>query len=84
VLLAMSSHFENLAAIAMIRAEGFPGLLAASAHFVDEVDALKAAGADLAFHVLAEAGTGLAEHALDRLGIPSDGHASGSTSAPHS
>lgn len=67
VLLAMSSHHENLSAIEQIRGEGFPGLLAATATFTDEVAALQEAGADLAFHTLAEAGTGFAEHALDHL-----------------
>jgi glutathione-regulated potassium-efflux system ancillary protein KefC len=67
VMLAMSSHVESLVAIRLIRAEGFPGLLVASAHFADEMDELREAGADKVFHVMAEAGTGLAEHALDHL-----------------
>ena len=67
VMLAMSSHVETLSAIRLIRAEGFPGVLVASTQFADEMDELHEAGADKVFHVMAEAGTGLAEHALDHL-----------------
>jgi predicted Kef-type K+ transport protein len=64
VLLAMSSQIENLVAIRQIRAEKFPGRVAATARYADEVDALITAGADAAFHVMAHAGSGFAEEAL--------------------
>jgi hypothetical protein len=67
VLLAMSSHAENLAAIELLRQAKLPGLIAATARYPDEVEALRAAGADVAFHVLAEAGAGLVRVALDAL-----------------
>jgi lactate dehydrogenase-like 2-hydroxyacid dehydrogenase len=67
VLLAMSSHSENLAAIDLLRKARFGGLIAATARYVDEVEDLRVAGADVSFHVLAEAGTGLAQHALEAL-----------------
>ena len=67
VLLAMSSHVENLIAIEQLRAEGCPGVLAATARFEDDIAKLREAGADAAFHVMAQAGAGLAEHALELL-----------------
>jgi Trk K+ transport system NAD-binding subunit len=67
VFLAMSSHAENLGAIELLRAGGYPGLIAASARYQDEVDQLRKAGADVALHVLAEAGRGLVDRALSRL-----------------
>jgi predicted Kef-type K+ transport protein len=67
VLLAMSSHAENLAAIDLLRKAKLPGLIAATARYPDEVEELRAAGADVAFHVLAEAGAGLVRVALDAL-----------------
>jgi hypothetical protein len=68
VVLAMSSHSENLGAIELLRAASFCGVVAATARYADELEDLRAAGADVAFHVLAEAGVGLAQHALDAVG----------------
>jgi Trk K+ transport system NAD-binding subunit len=67
VFLAMSSHTENLGAIDLLRSGGYAGVIAASARHPDEVEQLRKAGADVAFHVLAEAGHGLVERALRRL-----------------
>ncbi|MEM9192835.1 MAG: cation:proton antiporter, partial [Myxococcota bacterium] len=67
VLLAMSSHLENQTAVEQLRAEAFPGLVCATARYEDEVRSLEVSGADAVFHVMREAGTGLAEHALTRL-----------------
>lgn len=67
VILAMSSMPENLIAIAQLRQMGFRGVLTAAAIYEDEVAELKAAGADAAFSLLPEAGTGLAEHALEHV-----------------
>ncbi|TPV93934.1 MAG: hypothetical protein B7733_17910 [Myxococcales bacterium FL481] len=67
VLLAMSSLSENLTAIAQLRQTGFRGVIAAAALYEDEIDELKGAGADAAFSLLGEAGTGFAEHALDHV-----------------
>jgi hypothetical protein len=67
VLLAMSSVTENLIAIEQLRAMGFRGTLAAAALYQDEIEELKAAGADAAFSLFTEAGTGFAEHALARV-----------------
>ncbi len=75
VLLAMSSHTENLGAIDLLRSGGYAGVIAASARHPDEVEQLRTAGADVAFHVLGEVGHGLVERALRRL--DGDGRRSG-------
>jgi predicted Kef-type K+ transport protein len=68
VLLTMPSQNENLTAIRLLEQEGFRGFVAATAQFPDEVDELKAAGADAAFNFYAQAGTGLAQFVSDQLG----------------
>ena len=68
ILLAMSSHVDNLEAIEQLRQAKFPGFVAATARYDDEISALVEAGADAAYHVMGEAGSGLAEHALDASG----------------
>ena len=67
VCLALSSPTENLIAIERLREAGFGGFVAAAAAYDDEVEMLKKAGADAAFNLLAEAGTGFAEHTLERM-----------------
>lgn len=67
VLLAMSSHVENRAAIEQLRAEGYRGLVAATARYADELDELRETGADVAYHVLAESGTGFVRSTLAEL-----------------
>jgi glutathione-regulated potassium-efflux system ancillary protein KefC len=62
VMLAMSSHRENLYAAERLAAAGYKGRLAATVKYPDEVGALKAAGADAAFNIYAEAGAGFADH----------------------
>ncbi len=67
VMLALPSFNENLAAIGTLRAAGYTGFVAATAHFDDERARLEAAGADVAFNIFAEAGAGFAAHA--RVGL---------------
>lgn len=67
VLLAMSSQVENRIAIEQLRSEGYQGLIAATARYADELDELKAVGADVAYHVLAESGPGFVRHSLEAL-----------------
>lgn len=62
VLLAMPEHRSNMTAIEQIRASGYTGGVAALAQYQDEEEALKAAGADIAFNTYAEAGSGFAAH----------------------
>jgi len=66
VLLAMSSHEDNRVAIRQLRAEGYRGVIAATARFGDEVDKLEAEGADVVFEVFTGAGPAFAAQALER------------------
>lgn len=63
VLLTMPNHQANLAAVRHLAEIGFPGKIAAIAHFDDQVAELKEAGAEAAFNFYNEAGLGFAEHA---------------------
>lgn len=65
LVLAMSSHAANLAVVKRVRGWGYEGIIAATAQHPDEVEELEAAGASRAFDLLAEAGTGLADHACE-------------------
>jgi len=67
VLLAMPRHDANLYALRQIRAAGFGGFVAALARYPDDVEALRADGADIAFDVYGEAGAGFAADVIDRL-----------------
>ncbi|MFK7989002.1 MAG: cation:proton antiporter [Sandaracinaceae bacterium] len=67
VLLALTSQEDNRVAIRQLRAEGYRGPLAATARFADEVEVLREEGADVAFEVLADAGTAFAANALEAL-----------------
>jgi glutathione-regulated potassium-efflux system ancillary protein KefC len=64
VLLAMSSHEENLEAVDQLRREAFRGKVAAVARYDDEVEELRQEGADVVFHVLEDAGPAFAHTAL--------------------
>lgn len=67
VVVAMSSHLENLTAIRQLQAAQFRGFVAATARYQDELEELRRAGATVAFHVLAEAGSGLVRHTFEAL-----------------
>jgi predicted Kef-type K+ transport protein len=57
-VLAMSVHSANMYAVEQMKAGGFRGLIAAQAEYDDHAEALKAAGADLAVNLYADAGVG--------------------------
>ena len=69
VLLCMSSHQDNCSAIRQLREEGFEGPVAATARFGDEVETLREEGADLVFHVMADAGPAFAARGLELAGF---------------
>ncbi|MGD9235081.1 MAG: cation:proton antiporter [Desulfobacterales bacterium] len=69
-LLAMPTYAANVEAVKLIAQTGFKGLIAASARFDDEVDALKDAGVHAAYNFFDEAGAGLAEAAYEKLEDP--------------
>ena len=69
VLLAMPDHDANMYALEQIRSADFRGHVAALARYPDEVPKLRDAGADIAFDVYGEAGTGFARDIAERLGM---------------
>ncbi|MDD2819276.1 MAG: cation:proton antiporter [Candidatus Nanopelagicales bacterium] len=67
VLLTMSSHEANVAAVELLRERGFVGKIAATSTFPDDAQDLRNLGVDLAFDVYAEAGAGFAAHLSQRI-----------------
>lgn len=67
VLLAMPAHESNMFAHQLLKASQYTGKVAAIARFPDEVEALNAAGIDIAFNMYAEAGAGFATHVRHNL-----------------
>jgi len=67
LVLALPSQESNLYVLEKMRQIDFDGLVVAIAFHTDEVQALKAAGADFAFEAFAEAGVGLAGHVQQQL-----------------
>jgi hypothetical protein len=66
-LLAMPSHVANITAVKEITDGEFEGIIAPIAQYDDEVQELKAAGAQSVYNFFAEAGFGFAEHACRAL-----------------
>jgi len=66
-MLAMPSHRANVAAAALIQAQGYKGRIAAATRYPDEAIELEKAGVEFAFNIYTEAGTGFANDLLKRL-----------------
>lgn len=62
VMLALPNLQANLDALEQLREISFPGRIAATARFPDEVKLLQQAGATAVFNIYTEAGAGFAEH----------------------
>lgn len=62
VMLAMPKHVSNLNIARQMIEKGYSGMLAATAHFDDQVEELRQAGVHAAFNFYNEAGLGFAEH----------------------
>jgi predicted Kef-type K+ transport protein len=77
VLVTLSNHRTNLDAIAQLQQENFKGKIAATAIYPDQIQDLAAIGVE-SYYVLAEAGSGFARHAWERLREPAGGQAPGS------
>jgi glutathione-regulated potassium-efflux system ancillary protein KefC len=82
VLLTMSAHEANVAAVSRLRSRGFTGRIAATSTYPDDAQELRDLGAEFTFDVFAEAGTGFASDLADRLlngsdptGVPDGGKA---------
>jgi predicted Kef-type K+ transport protein len=68
VILAMSEHTANMNALEELTRRKYPGKIAVTAKFDDEVKELEDAGAHAAYNIYAEAGFGFAEHVCQVLG----------------
>ena len=62
VMLTLPNLQANLAALAQLRKISFPGRIAATAKYPDEVSSLVQSGANAVFNIYTEAGTGFADH----------------------
>jgi len=65
VVLAMPKHGANVHAAQTLHRHAFPGLVAATGKFDDEVRELREIGLATAFNLYHEAGTGFASHVLE-------------------
>jgi len=73
VLLTMANHSANLYAVKRLKKYNFPGMIAATAKFEDELDELEQAGASISFNFYAEAGAGFAEHVFESAMVHKSG-----------
>lgn len=64
VVLAMPFHQSNLGALQVVRAAGFPGRVAAICQWMDQIDELRALGADEVLYLYTGAGAALADIAM--------------------
>ncbi len=67
IMLALPKHASNLTIARQMIEKGYTGILAATAHFDDQVEELRQAGVHAAFNFYNEAGLGFAEHAWSIL-----------------
>ena len=67
VLLTMSVHGANVAAVSRLRSRGFTGRIAATSTYPDDAQELRDLGAGFAFDVFSEAGTGFASGLAGRM-----------------
>ncbi len=62
VLMSLPRVSSNLYAIGRLKAHGFPGRIGVTARYPDEIEQLRAAGADAVYNIYAEAGVGFADN----------------------
>ena len=67
ILLAMPDVEANTIAATQLRRVGYSGLISATALYADELEAIKNAGADVAYNIYDEIGVGFAEHVWEQL-----------------
>jgi predicted Kef-type K+ transport protein len=84
VLLTMSAHEANVAAVSQLRGRGFTGRIAATSTYPDDAQELRELGAEFAFDVFAEAGAGFVADLAGRLlpGSDPDGNSDGAVEPP--
>jgi len=69
ILLDMPNVNESLAAVGMMKATGYKGVIAAAVKHNDSIKPLQEAGVDSVFNIYAEAGSGFAVHAFEGTAI---------------
>ena len=69
IMLGLTNHRENMLVAELLRSMGYRGELAAVVRHEDDATEMRAAGIS-AFNLYAEAGTGFAAHATERLTPP--------------
>jgi len=67
VMLALPRLETNLSVLDQLGVARFPGRVAATARFADEIETLKQAGATTVFNIYTEAGTGFAHHVVAEM-----------------
>ena len=67
VMLTLPGLATNLSVLDQLSLANFPGKVAATAKFPDEVEKLKRAGATTVFNIYTEAGTGFALHVVAEM-----------------
>lgn len=67
VLLAIPNNQGNLYALEQLKIRGYQGKIAAIAEYPDQVEQFIELGADAAFNIYREAGSGFAQHVCDTL-----------------
>jgi predicted Kef-type K+ transport protein len=72
ILLDMPNVNEALAAVSMMKATGYKGVIAATVKHNDSIKPLQEAGVDSVFNIYAEAGSGFALHACEGSNITFD------------
>jgi hypothetical protein len=73
VMLTMPVHAANLYAVQRLADWRFSGVVAATARFPDEIRELEEAGAQAAFDLYAEAGSGFADHVCAQIQRATEG-----------
>jgi len=69
VILTMQSHESNMYSVERLNEINYNGLIAATAHFDDQVAELEEAGVHAAFNLFAEAGNGFVNDVCKRLHV---------------
>jgi len=67
VLVTLPNHASNLTVVKQLQLHNYPGHIAATAKFKDEVDDFTALGIESAYNIYAEAGSGFASHILEQI-----------------
>lgn len=72
IMLCMNDVEAKIIAARQLRNAGFSGVIVANSFYDDEAEAITAAGSDMTFLALSEAGVGLAEHVWEALYEPEE------------